>query len=178
MTNWWKNVGLWHTRLKILCDLPPDTVHCAKVYCFVFDKTLQHPQWCVGPKKELYCGRMKYVSSPSVQLIIKVKNMYNMAHVKFSHCRMMVLQVFKFVYVSRFQCYSFEQNLTVFNACPCIQVCHQHVLLVGNITDTTHGYTRYRCVYINLWSCDNAVIIDSYSGRLVKYILYQTALSK
>ena len=30
---------------------------------------------------------MKYVSSPSVQLMIKVKkNMCNTAHVKFSHC--------------------------------------------------------------------------------------------
>lgn len=58
-----------------------------------------------------------------------------MARVKFSHSRMLVFQVFKFVYVSKFQCYSFEQNLTVFNRCPCIQVCHQHVLLVGNITD-------------------------------------------
>ena len=78
---------------------------------------------------------MKYVSSPSVQLRIKVKNMCDMAHVKFSHCRMLVFQLFKFVYVSRFQCYSVEQNLTVFNTCPCIQVCHQHVPLVGNITD-------------------------------------------
>ena len=78
---------------------------------------------------------MKYVSSPSVQLRIKVKNMCDMAHVKFSHCRMLVFQLFKFVDVSRFQCCSVEQNLTVFNTCPCIQVCHQHVPLVGNITD-------------------------------------------
>ena len=78
---------------------------------------------------------MKYVSSPSVHLIIKVKNMYNMAYVKFSHCRMLVFQVFKFVYVSRFQCYSFEQNHTVFNTCPCIHVGLEHVLLIGNITD-------------------------------------------
>lgn len=72
-----------------------------------------------------------------------------MAHVKFSHCRMLVFQVFKSVYVSRFQCYSFEQNLTVFNTCPCIQVCHQHVLLVGNITDQMPSLqcscTSYRC---------------------------------
>ena len=60
-----------------------------------------------------------------------------------------MFQLFKFVYVSRFQCYSVEQNLTVFNTCPCIQVCHQHVLLVGNITDKMPGLqcscTSYRC---------------------------------
>ena len=119
---------------------------CTVLYLIKLSNTLSD----VLAIKKLYCGRMKYVSSPSVQLIIKVKkNMHNMAHVKFSHCRMLVFQVFKLVYVSRFQCYSFEQNLTVFNTCLCIKVCYQHVLLVGNITYQMHGLqcgcTSYRC---------------------------------